>query len=464
MLKISKITYTNLIILCVILSFSQHSLFADPDTRDGSDAPLIKVALGLDLSNTKVTLTNGGSVTDMIKGKQIASFSKTVTLNFQLKKEKIQIDGINGEYTSLLIKASQSSSVEFNDRAYRGTIRVIARKTGIWVLNDVSMEEYLYGVVPFEVPMSWNLEAVKAQAVAARTYAVRCLNQYDHGEYDVYDSVKDQVYRGIDGEKPKSIDAVDSTRGIILSYQGWPIKAYYCADAGGQTERSKFVFTQDLPYLQSVESKDNLEGHRWNFLISKDELTTVFNKPSRKLGKILDLAITSVSPSGRPGMIQVTGSESTIELTSNDFRKAIGAGRVRSTLFTIVGNNDETSNLVSPINIRSVALDSAVDNIKCISSEGIHETDSLNVSITGDVATTVDSLKSKTAITAQMGQIYMPKEDIKPSEDEFLFVGSGYGHGVGMSQWGAKAYADSGWDYKHILLHYYRGAELTIWY
>jgi stage II sporulation protein D len=457
-------TYTNLILFYAFFLIFPQVVHALDDTRDNQDAPTIRVSLAIDVKEVEIAFSAGGRILDASKDKQIASKEKTQSYKLTSDGSKVKIKDIGGAFTSLQFLPSPGSLLAYKGKKYRGTFRVIAKKSGLTIINDIGIEEYLYGVVSFEVPMSWDIEAIKAQAVAARTYAVRCLNQYPNFEFDVYDSVKDQVYGGISGEKPNSIASVDATRGIILSYQGWPIKAYYCADAGGQTEQSKYVFTNDLPYLQSVQSNDNLEKHRWNFIITKKELTDLFKTCTYKLGDIQNLVITSVSPTGRPGTIKVIGSKGSHEFSSNDFRKTIGAGKVRSTLFTIVSQNGASSEISSGINIRSVSIKNQTAKLKCVSSGGVQEIGKSKVSILGNGLPVDSELIGKTAITAQLGNIYLPVEKIAPKKDEFLFVGSGFGHGVGMSQWGAKAYADSGWDYEQILLHYYRGAELTVWY
>lgn len=464
MYKFKSATYTMLAIFLVLFIIPVQISYADTQARDDATSPVIRVSLGLDLANTTVTLPKGGTIFDPLKNKQIAIFSKNNELSLKYSKNKISVQGIKGEYSNLIFTPSDGSFIMFKDKQYRGNIRAVATNSGIWIINHVDMEEYLYGVVPFEVPMSWNIEAIKAQAVAARTYAVRCLSQYPHGEFDVYDSVKDQVYGGVDGEKESAIIAVDGSRGIIMSYQGWPIKAYYSADAGGQTEEGKYIFPGDLPYLQSVPSKDDLEKHRWHFLLKKSELESLMNARKSNVGKIKDVKITSLSPTGRPRKVEVVGSNGTHEFSSNDFRKMIGAGRIRSTLFSIVGNNDHPEVENASTKVRTISPNENSEGVSVISDTGSKHVIVDEYYVLGsDGIGIVDESEMK-IITTNSSSIYKPKIDIKPSDDEFLFVGSGFGHGVGMSQWGAKAYADDGWDYREILLHYYRGADLTIWY
>ncbi len=464
MYNFKPVTYAMLAIFLVFFALPVQIPYADTQPRDDATSPEIRVSLGLNLSNATVTLPKGGTIFDPLKNKQAAKFSKNNELSLKFSKNKISVKGIKGEYSNLIFKPSSGSFIIFKGKQYRGSIRAVATNSGIWIINHVDMEDYLYGVVPFEVPMSWNIEAIKAQAVAARTYAVRCLSQYPHGEFDVYDSVRDQVYGGVDGEKESAIIAVDGTRGIIMSYQGWPIKAYYSADAGGQTAEGKYIFPGDLPYLQSVPSKDDLEKHRWHFLLKKSELESLMKAKNFNVGKIKDVKITSISPTGRPRNVEVVGSKGTHDFSSNNFRKMIGAGRIRSTLFSIVGNNNhpEVENAVSKV--RTISPAGNTDGITVVSDSGNTRVIIDEYYVLGsDGIGCVDESEMK-IITTNSSKVYKPKTDIKPSDDEFLFVGSGFGHGVGMSQWGAKAYADDGWDYRDILLHYYRGADLTIWY
>ena len=455
---------TKLSIVLLFLLFLASSANAEVGSRDNAQTPQIRAALGLDLMDTKITLTKGGTVFNPVKNKQVSKFSKSNELSLRYDKGKISAKGLNGLYTSLIFTPAKGSHIKFKNNEYRGTIRAVATKTGIWIINHVDIEDYLYGVVPFEVPMSWNLEAVKAQAVAARTYAIRCLSQYPHGEFDVYDSTKDQVYGGISGEKEKAIEAVEGTRGIILSYQGWPIKAYYHADAGGQTEEGKYIFPGDLPYLKSVPSKDDLESHRWHIILTKSELAKKMKSWGKDVGKIKDVIITTKSPTGRPRKIEVLGSKRSHEFSSNDFRKMIGAGRIRSTLFVIVGKNDKLENASANVNVITISPSDDSGAVHVVSAGGTVRSVINEYYVLGSDGIGEIYEPDMKIITTGTGNAFKPKIDIKPGKDEFLLVGSGFGHGVGMSQWGAKSYSDDGWTYEEILLHYYRGADLTIWY
>jgi stage II sporulation protein D len=151
--------------------------------------------------------------------------------------------------------------VVYNNSPYRGKIEVFANSSGsLTVVNVVSMEDYVKGVVPNELPPGSfpALEALKAQAVAARTYAVKNIGQFASEGFDLLPTTRSQVYRGYGSEQPLSSRAVDETRGIVATYQGEPINALYTSTCGGRTEDAGNIFNHPEPYLRGREC--SLEG------------------------------------------------------------------------------------------------------------------------------------------------------------------------------------------------------------
>ncbi|MCD9185421.1 MAG: SpoIID/LytB domain-containing protein [Pyrinomonadaceae bacterium] len=168
--------------------------------------------------------------------------------------------------------------VRLNGKAYRGKLEVFVNSRGtLTVVNVVPMEDYLLGVVPNELGLP-SLEAQKAQAVAARTYAVANVGGYASQGFDMLPTVWSQVYRGVSSENSRATQAVRETSGIVATYKGKPINALYTSTCGGRTENSGNIFDFDEPYLRGVEC--SLEGHKHfeSFLI----------KSSRELPKIND--------------------------------------------------------------------------------------------------------------------------------------------------------------------------------
>jgi len=139
---------------------------------------------------------------------------------------------------------------------YRGDIVIYNIQGALTVVNSLPLEEYLLGVVPSEMPSKWNIEAHKAQAIAARSYALANLNKRNSKGYDLKDTPLDQAYGGASSETPQTTRAVLSTRGEVLTYDNKIIPAYYHASAGGKTLSAGEVWNHDLPYIQSVNSYD----------------------------------------------------------------------------------------------------------------------------------------------------------------------------------------------------------------
>ena len=150
---------------------------------------------------------------------------------------------------------SGTARLQVNDRSYRGTLEVFGNtRNTLTVVNELPLEEYLLGVVPNELSPSTfgQLEALKAQAVAARTYIVKNMGQYRAEGYDICDTDQCQVYFGAGTEDPLSSRAVTETRGVVATYNGQPINALYSSTCGGRTEASENIFEEKLPYLVSV--------------------------------------------------------------------------------------------------------------------------------------------------------------------------------------------------------------------
>ncbi len=141
-------------------------------------------------------------------------------------------------------------------RWYRGELILRTNGSKLTVINNLQLEDYIRGVVPSEMPSKWNIEALKAQAIAARSYALANLNKRGSLGYDLKDTPEDQAYGGASSETPESNKACDDTRWIVLTYDKKVIPAYYSASAGGHTTNSGDVWMKDLPYLRAVPSYD----------------------------------------------------------------------------------------------------------------------------------------------------------------------------------------------------------------
>jgi stage II sporulation protein D len=169
---------------------------------------------------------------------------------------------VDGQYrkintNKIVIKPETNGFVSVKRKWYRGQFMLINDGLGLTVINDVPLEQYLQGVVPSEMPSSWEHDAHKAQAIAARSYALANLGKRAKYGYDLKDTPEDQAYGGASAETTQTNNAVKETEGIVLVYNGKIIPAYYSASAGGQTRSAAQVWTKDLAFLKSVPSFDD---------------------------------------------------------------------------------------------------------------------------------------------------------------------------------------------------------------
>src|SRR5256714_3175997 len=211
---------------------------------------------------------------------------------------------------------------------YRGSVQVDVVSGKLRAINLVGLEQYLYGVVPSEMPFTWHPEALKAQAVVARSYALATRRT---GAFDLYPDTRSQVYLGIEHEKPSTNAAVDATAGQVVLYQGEVAKTYFFSTSGGRTASSEDVWGEPVPYLVSVpDPYDSISPyHDWGpFAFTGAKLS--------KLLKIRGQQIVDLQPelnsSGRIKTLNVVGTKSTVAMDGTTLRKRLG---LRSTWFTV---------------------------------------------------------------------------------------------------------------------------------
>ena len=286
------------------------------------------------------------------------------------------------------IEPTGDGVVFIGSKWYRGRTRVVAQPEGLTAVNYVDLEHYLYSVVGGEMPTQWPLEALKSQAVAARSYVLYRRDRNQSSIFDVGDTTAWQVYRGLEEEAPSTLAAVDATRGQVMTYNNRVIEAVFHSSSGGHTENVEDVWSSTIPYLRGVVDFDQAAPvYQWNKQVSADEL----EKTVSGVGNIFSLTPTATTPRGRVVTMKVTGDQGTKLVDGDDLRSSLG---LRSTLFAIAPQS-ETSN------------------------------------------------------TQQAPSL-------------FSIYGRGFGHGVGMSQWGAHGMASRGSGYQQILGHYYQGAALAL--
>lgn len=315
-------------------------------------------------------------------------------------------------------------------------------QTSVIAINELGMEKYLKGVVPSEVHAGWPAEALKAQAVAARTYALAHVRALPAGGY-INDTVSYQVYNGMKVEQTSTNQAVDATAGQVLTYNGNLISAVFSSSNGGYTEASENVWTNALPYLRSVPDPYDLgpsnPNRIWSATRTADEVKALLATRGVNVGEILDLQVQSTYPSGRIRELKVIGSQGQQVLTKEQPRTYLG---LKSSLYTLTRSGGQSE--PQKVQVRSAH-----------SQTTIPIADRVVISAAGTPQTMSQPVVTVLGAGGRQRQLNL----VQPATT-FTFHGKGYGHGVGMSQFGALERARDGHTYRQILSFYYPGTEL----
>jgi len=300
----------------------------------------------------------------------------------------LEIDGTLWPEKSVRFRAGSnqdgsggSEELRLAGHRVRGDVVIRVARSSLELINVLPLEDYVTGVLGNEMPPDFPEEALKAQAVAARTYAVRRKLGSTERAYHLGSSVLHQVYGGLDRENARVRAAVEATHGEVLTYDLEPIEAYFHAFCGGRTESGLDALGRDLAYLQPVDCPcGRLASSRWELSLPTSEMSSLLGRR--------DVAPLSVAARSRAGRVKVLrlGHD---PMDAATFRQLLGYSRLKSLWFDVV--------------------DEGRDGWVKIS-------------------------------------------------------GHGYGHGAGLCQWGAKLHAESGWNYRQILQHYYPGTELQRMY
>jgi stage II sporulation protein D len=225
---------------------------------------------------------------------------------------------------------------EFKGKRYKGEVVLHPQGNDILVINIVPLETYLLSVVPSEMPPSWPEEALKAQAVCARTYVIREKINRKSKPFDVDSSTASQVYGGLDKEHARTTKAVRDTSGLILLYDEEPIYSFFHSNSGGMTESPDNVWGgKKLDYLPIVSSEfcklDN--QYSWEKNYSKELISSKLQ--SLKIGMVEDIVVTKRTESNRADLIEITGTEGSKSVKGNEFRKMMGNTDLKSLRFRI---------------------------------------------------------------------------------------------------------------------------------
>ena len=341
--------------------------------------------------------------------KTISGVDKGNTLQFFADGNNVKLRLDNKTYSSKFFQVlpENEKTLKVSDKSYKGAFRIASKNNKIQIINTLTLEEYIKGVVPLEMPVgkgTENFEVLKAFAICVRTYAIKKLNS--NNNYDIYGDTRDQVYGGESSERILSNKAILETRGLVLTYNNTPAATFYHSTCGGYTEDGTNVFqTKNAPYLQSIKDGDEpycnispkfqwTETYRDFEFINRLRTAGLVSGPDWKLDKI---NVNSRFKSGRVNELQITLNgdgikDKVVKIYGNDIRK-------------IIRKSDNTAILNSTL------------------------------------------------------------FDISINENNNVVIsGKGNGHGVGLCQWGAINLSRMGKDFVYILLHYYPGTKILRFY
>ncbi|ANB60326.1 SpoIID/LytB domain-containing protein [Anoxybacteroides amylolyticum] len=407
-----------------------------------------------------VLVYQGNSVSIFINGnyqlfnKQngaITPLSTNTTLEVQYTPTGIVVSYGTSTYTSTLGFTIQEtkgvyalSLLKVNNIFYRGSADIKSQTNKLQVINILDMEDYLKGVVPNEMPSSWPKEALKAQAIAARSYAEKTKGT-------LTTNPNTQVYGGYSSEKDSTNQAVDETKGLYVKYNGQVIQAFFHSTSGGKTANVGDVWNSNqtlFPYLTSVSDPYESSPHsNWSFSFTPSTILQSFGftDPSTVL---YDVSITKKGVNGEVGAVTVmtsagektiSGNESTIRslFPINDTRYY---NKLLSNWFTITVNKD------GGLYVQTVAGKTPLYSLTgqqvqtAVGVQSISDAGNVQVQTADGVTTIPSSIGTVTSVTVN---------------------GKGWGHRIGMSQYGAKAFAERGWKAEQILQYYFKGAVVS---
>ena len=420
---------------------------------------------------------------------------------------------------SLPARVFSSGLLRFNKRSYRGDFLL----TRHGLLNVLDLEDYLCGVLPAEVGAKWPMEALRVQAIISRTYALRqSLNRSARG-YDVTDSVSDQVYRGAGVETQRTNQAVRNTDGKVLVYGKDLAFTPFHSDSGGHTANNADVWGKNLPYLEGVrEPRDYRSPNAsWTARIPRARVEAALSKIGEGIGAVSEIRIAGTDKGGRSTALAFVGANGTRTVKSSLFRMAVGPNLLKSTLLTADARPAPTPS-PRPAEPLPPSIGEALPEVR--ESEWIPDAadgglprapvptsneplspkqeERLTEMTAAGVFSTAELMDMLTNPNKKKGYLYLglqrsggkerpqrqpvppPRKPVLPPPaapaapspqplpspstasaivregDVFVFRGRGWGHGVGLSQWGALALANEGWTAERILEHYYPGTHV----
>lgn len=345
----------------------------------------IRVAIIQDVNSLRLKISGFYEIISPVSHKLLYR-GKNLNTTVTAYKEGILIGETDAKTNSILIKPADTDAIIIDDRKFRGDIQIIKKDNlSLLVINHIELDDYIKGILYHEASHFWPMEALKAQAVVCRTYAVYQMEQNRRKDFDVTSDIYSQVYGGKTSERYRTNMAVEETREYFLTYQGKVFPAYFHATCAGHTEDASILWNMDLAPLKGVACDfcQDSPHFRWHVVLAQSELRDKLSTAGYKINNIKDIIIAGRDNSGRITSLKIVTAQKNISISAKDFRNIVGPNIIRSTNFQV-------------------------------------------------------------SVVA----------------DDVVFEGLGWGHGVGLCQWGAYFMDKKGYTYKDILKYYYPGSDV----
>ncbi len=382
---------------------------------------------------------------------------------------------LDGQTAKLPLDFRGSPSVKWNGKPYRGSLQLVQGDSGVSVVNVLDLESYLRGVLKIEVNPAWPMEALKAQAIIARTYALRQSGRHGSAGFDICATTHCQAYRGMDAEDARLDRAINETRGIVVLYGSQLAQTYYFSDGAGWTADSSTVWGGAVSYLTCRQEPVPYESphSRWRTTLNQAALQKIMSILKKPVGSVLEIRIAGRDSGNRATLLEVRGTDGRATITGHSFRMAAGSNLIRSTLFEVTTGNRGIPTTPAPL-ATSVATPrkppaaAEEDPLIVLTRQGAFSSSEL-MDMLLHPEKREDYIRQAMAKGSNLRQIPATLPPAVPPAAPsfggeippvFEFQGRGWGHGVGLSQWGAKALAENGWSFGAILGQYFPGTRL----
>lgn len=346
----------------------------------------VRVAIIQDAVSVRLKVSGFYEAIDSLADKSLYK-ARNLNTTVTVYQDGISLGAAQLNTKKLFIRPMDPASLFIDGKRFRGAVQFIRNDNGrLLVINHLDLEDYIKGILYHEVSHYWPKEALKAQAIVSRTYAVYQMEQNKSRDFDLTNDIYSQVYGGMSSERYRTNMAVKDTAGLIITYQDKPLPAYFHATCGGHTEDASLLWNINVPPLKGVvcDLCINSPHFDWHVDLPKKEIIASLAKSGYAIKDIKDITILGRNQSGRISDLKIISDDKETKISSKDLRNILGPNIVRSTNFS--------------------------------------------VSIAG--------------------------EDV-------VFEGIGWGHGVGLCQWGAYFMAKEGKTYQQILQYYYPGTTIS---